>query len=65
MSEMVVVHDRGSKCPIFDEILMPDRIDFIQRVTQRRKIPVDAIYLGVVVAFFAMCFGMIRLFERL
>jgi hypothetical protein len=26
---------------------------------------VDAIYLGIVVVFFALCVGMVRLFEKL
>ncbi len=27
--------------------------------------PVDAVYLGIVVVFFALCFGMVHLFEKI
>jgi len=26
---------------------------------------VDAVYLGIVIVFFALCVGMVRLFERI
>jgi hypothetical protein len=25
----------------------------------------DAVYLGIVIVFFALCFGMVRLFEKI
>jgi hypothetical protein len=30
-----------------------------------RTTQVDAVYLGIVIVFFALCVGMVRLFERI
>jgi hypothetical protein len=32
---------------------------------RQRELSMDAMYLSIVVAFFALCVGMVRLFERL
>jgi len=33
--------------------------------TNRRATQVDVVFLGIVIVFFALCFGMVRLFEKI
>ena len=50
----------------FDAFLARGFLYSLEQPTEiRRTTQVDAVYLGIVVVFFALCFGMVRLFEQI
>ena len=49
----------------FNAFFTRPRIDFYEWPVKWRTTQVDAVYLGIVIVFFALCFGMVRLFEKI
>lgn len=49
----------------FNAFFARPRLDFYQGPVKWRTTQMDAAYLGIVIVFFALCFGMVSLFERI